>query len=437
MSELTTLFDFIEASPAAPLAADTAVRRLEACGYRRLTLDGKSAPLPGEKYYIRRGCSAVVAFETPVEAPTGLMMVAAHGDSPSFAVTPAGTMTVGDYLRLTVEKYGGMLCATWLDRPLSVAGVVCVREGEGKLGMRSVVIDRDLVVIPSVAIHMNRNANENASYNPATDMQPLFGMTESKKTVDELLAEELQIDVGNIVSRQLWLYVRQKPVVYGAEREFIGSPRLDDLECVSASLEAFVRHVPTSAMPVFVLFDLEEVGSASREGADSDLLITLVDMVCEAYAMNATARAGMLERSMVVSADNAHAKHPNHPEYADPNHAPKLNGGVVLKHNANRRYATDALTDALFSEICAQAGVPLQDYTNRPDLPGGSTLGCISLTHLSVPCVDIGLAQLAMHSAFETAGVKDYAYMVRALTAFYSTVIDRSGEDRYTWETLV
>ncbi len=428
--DMKSLFSFIEASPTAPQAAEEAVRRLVAAGFQALREDEAWSITLGGRYIVRRGMTAVMAFRVPRTPPTGMMMVASHGDSPSFSVTPSGCVKVGDYLRLTVEKYGGMLCATWLDRPLSIAGVIGVRQAGG-IAMRSVVVDRDLIVIPSVAIHMDRSANDKASYNPAVDMQPLFGMADGEVTVDALLAEAAGVEVTDIVSRQVWLYNRQKPTLFGAEREFIGSARLDDLMCAAASLDAFLAAEDTGAMPVYVLFDNEEIGSATREGADSDFMNTTVERICEALAMNTSARARMVASSMLVSADNAHAKHPNHPEYADAANAPRLNGGVVVKHNANRRYATDALTAALFTEVCRRADVPVQNYTNRPDIAGGSTLGCIAVTQLSVPCVDIGLAQLAMHSAYETAGARDYAYMVRALTAFYGTAVTRDEDGVY------
>ncbi len=433
MTEIASLFSFIEASPTAPQAAEEVVRRLTAAGYHELREDADWQMAGGSGYYVRRGSSAVVAFKTNLEPPvSGFMIVASHGDSPTFAVTPAGTMTVGDYLRLTVEKYGGMLCATWLDRPLSIAGVIGVREEDGSISMRSVVVDRDLVVIPSVAIHMNRSANDKASYNPAIDMQPLFGTAGSHVTVDDLLAEAACVRADDIVSRQVWLYVRQKPTIFGAEREFIGSARLDDLECVSASLDAFIASQNRgNAVPVFVLFDHEEIGSATMTGADSDFLKSTLERILTHAGATPAQRAMAYTNTLLVSADNAHAKHPNHPEYADPNHAPKLNGGVVIKHNANRRYATDALSEALFCEICHRVGVPTQNYTNRPDVAGGSTLGSISTTQISVPCVDIGLAQLAMHSAYETAGARDYMYMVKALTEFYTAAIMHMGNGSY------
>ncbi len=430
MAELNSLFSFIEASPTAPQAADEASRRLSTAGYNLLREDRVWSLEAGGGYYVRRGTTGVIAFRIPEKIPTGVMIVASHGDSPTFAVTPQGSCTVGDYLRLTVEKYGGMLSATWLDRPLSIAGVIGVRDKNG-ISMRSVVVDRDLLVIPSVAIHMNRNANENASYNPAVDMQPLFGIAGSEVTVDRLLAEAAGVNEADIVSRQVWLYLRAKPTVFGAEREFIGSARLDDLECVAASLDAFLAATPASSMPVFALFDNEEVGSATTAGADSDFLSSVIERVRTTLVMDAEDKGIMIANSMMVSADNAHAKHPNHPEYADANHAPRMNGGVVIKYNANRRYATDVLSDALFREVCRRAEVPVQTYTNRPDLTGGSTLGAISVTQLTVPCVDIGLAQLAMHSSYETAGVQDYAYLVKALTVFFSSAISRDEAGNY------
>jgi aspartyl aminopeptidase len=429
MSENQGLFDYITASPTAPHAALETARRLREAGYTPLTESGAWRLVRGGKYYVTRGAASLIAFRVPGQDPTGVMMVASHSDSPTFAVTPTGTAVVaGKYTRLTVEKYGGMLCATWLDRPLGVAGILEVRSEGGTLVRRTVKIDRDLVMIPSVAIHMNRVANENASYNPTVDMQPLYGGLDTKHLLD-LVAEEAGVKREDIVSHQLWLYNRQAPVVYGAAGEFIGSARLDDLACSYASLTGFLAAKESAAMPLYALFDNEEVGSATYGGAGSDFLVRTLSRIAHALGMEVEAEQRMLANGFLVSADNAHAVHPNHPEYADPAHAPTLNGGVVVKYNANRRYATDVQSAAVFCEICRRAGVPVQPYCNRPDIPGGSTLGVISVTQLSVPTVDIGLAQLSMHSSYETMGSLDLRYMIEALTAFYGSAlcIDEAG----------
>ncbi len=429
MNQLDSLFSYIKASPTAPQAADETCRRLIAAGYTCLQESCKWDIKAGGKYFVKRGMTAVAAFRIPGGTPAGVMAVAAHGDSPTFSVTPSGTTRVGDYVRLTVEKYGGMLMSTWMDRPLSLAGIIGVRTEEG-IEMRSVVVDRDLVIIPSVAIHMNRNANENATYNPAVDMQPLLSTEDV--CLDEILSEAAGVKKEDIISRQVWLYLRAEPTILGARGEFIAAPRLDDLGCACAALDAFLGAKESTAMPMYLLFDNEEIGSATMTGADSDFFSGTVERIAAALDMSEEEKRMMLAGSFLVSADNAHARHPNHPEYADAKNAPRMNGGVVIKYNANCRYATDALSAAVFGEICRRADVPVQTYTNRPDMAGGSTLGCISITHLSIPCVDIGMAQLAMHASYETAGAADYDYMVKALAEFYGSalIVEQDGKYR-------
>ncbi len=418
------LFAYLTASPTAPHATEETCRRLKEAGYEELCEAKVWKVVPGGKYYVCRGMGAVIAFLVPEGKPCGAMMVASHSDSPTFAITPSMTSGGSVYTRLTTEKYGGMLCATWLDRPLSVAGVLMVRKENGALAPVTVAVDKDLVIIPSVAIHMNRNANEGASYNPAVDMQPLWG-GKGTKTLMSIVASAAGVNEGDVVSHQLWLYNRQAPAVLGAEEEFIAAPRLDDLACAYGALQGFLTSDPSDAMPLYALFDNEEVGSSTYGGAGADFLGTTLNRACVSLGMNEEEIAAFMAQSFMVSADNAHAVHPNHPEYADANNAPKMNGGVVIKYNANCRYATDAVSGGIFQEICSQAQVAVQTYCNRPDLPGGSTLGCVSMTQVTVPTVDIGLAQLAMHSSYETMGREDVVSLERALRAFYSKSISR------------
>ena len=418
------LFVYLTASPTAPHASDETCRRLREAGYLELQEAQPWKISLGGKYFVRRGMGAVIAFRMPKGKPTGAMMVASHSDSPTFAITPSMTSAGAVYTRLTTEKYGGMLCATWLDRPLSVAGILMVKQKNGALLPMTVAVDKDLVIIPSVAIHMNRNANEGASYNPAVDMQALWGERGTKSLLS-IVAKAAGVSEGDIVSHQLWLYNRQAPAILGAEEEFIAAPRLDDLACAYGALQGFLTAEESDAMPLYALFDNEEVGSSTYGGAGADFLGTTLHRACVSCGMNEEEIATFLAQSFMVSADNAHAIHPNHPEYADANNAPKMNGGVVIKYNANCRYATDAVSGGIFAEICKRAEVAVQTYCNRPDLPGGSTLGCVSMTQVTVPTVDIGLAQLAMHSSYETMGREDVVSLERALRAFYSTSISK------------
>ena len=421
------LLDFIDRSPTAWHAAANIAAELERAGYTRLYEEENwQLQAPGKYYAVRNG-SAVIALNLP-ERPDGFLIMAAHDDSPSFRVKAEGEeKTLGLYSRLAVEKYGGMLCSTWLDRPLSLAGRVAVRE-EGGVTMKLVNIDRDLLVIPNLAIHMDRSANEGKSFNVNVDMIPLIGSAESKTGLNALIAETLGVKEEDIVSRELNLYPRTPGTVWGAENEFISAPRLDDLQCAFGCLKGFLQADKPKKATVLCIFDNEEVGSGTRQGADSGFLD---DMLSRAWASlgrtDAQYRAA-LAGSFMVSADNAHAIHPNHPEFADRSERPVMNGGIVIKFNASMSYTTDGLSAAVFSELCRAAEVPVQRYANRPDLRGGSTLGHISLAHVSVPTLDIGLAQLAMHSSYETAGAKDTEYLVRAARAFYESGYRVNGE---------
>lgn len=422
MQDIESLFSFIEASPAAPGAVAEAVRRLTDAGFAPLAETAPWRVTPGGKYYLTRNLTSLIAFRVPEGAPSGAMIVAAHSDSPSYAVgTASPERRDARYTRLSVEKYGGMLAATWMDRPLSVSGVLTVC-ADNTLKQIPVTIDRDLIVIPSLAIHMDRQANDGATYRTSTEMQPLYGDGAAPDLLP-LLAEAAGVDPADIVSTETWLYLREKPRRVGASGEYILSPRLDDLMCAWGGLTGLIEAPATTAIQMFALFDSEEVGSASYQGAGSDLLRGAFERLTAALGMDEDARRALLARSFLVSADNAHAVHPNHPEKADPLYAPRMNGGVVIKHNANRRYVTDAFSEGVFREICRRAGVPTQDYRNHPDIPGGSTLGCISNGQLSLHAVDIGMAQLAMHAACETAGAQDATYLRQAVAAFYGTAL--------------
>lgn len=413
------LLSFISASPTAWHAVEQLRRRLLAAGYTELQEEEDwTLACPG-RYFVCRGGSSLTAFRLPGADFPGYLIMAAHSDSPTFRIKENAEVKAADaYTLLNVEKYGGMLCAPWTDRPLSLAGRAVVREN-GRLVTKLVDIDRDLLMIPNVAIHMDREANEGKSWQPQTDMLPLMGGAALEKGLDALVAEAVGAKPEELVSRELNLYPRTPGTVWGAEEEYISSPRLDDLQCVYGCLEGFLQAREGVNAPVLCVFDNEEVGSGTRQGADSSFLEDVLFRVCEALGRTPGQYRSTLAQSFLVSADNAHAVHPNHPEHADRNDRPKLNGGVVVKYNANQRYTTDAVSAAVFTEICRKAEVPVQRFTNRADKPGGSTLGHISTAHVSVPSVDIGLAQLAMHSAYETAGARDTEYLIRAAAAYY------------------
>lgn len=410
-----SLKNFLDGAVSTYHAVEALTQQLQQAGYTQLSPAENWTLVPGGKYFLTRNGTALMAFRVPQENPKGFLLTASHSDRPGFKVKENPELK-NAYTRLAVERYGGMLMSTWLDRPLSIAGRVLV-ETESGVETKLVNFDRDLLIIPNVAIHMNRQANDGYKWNPASDMIPLFGGKDAAGKFAALLEEAAG---GKVLGHDLSLYIRQKGSIWGLEEEFISSAALDDLACAWCCTQAFLNAGESQQMPLLCVFDNEEVGSSSLQGADSDLLQTLIERICKALDLD---RNQMLAQSFMLSADNAHAIHPNHPEYADPNNAPVVNQGVVLKFNANQRYCTDGVSAAIFRKICAKANVPVQSYCNRADLAGGSTLGNISLTHVSIPSADIGLPQLAMHSCFETAGCKDVEYMVDALTAFYSTTL--------------
>lgn len=398
-------------------------RWLEEDGYTRLEDAADWDLVPGGKYYLIRNGSAMVAFQIPTEAPLGFLMSATHSDRPCFMVKEDGAL-VSKYTRLSTERYGGLLVYPWLDRPLSIAGRVLV-EKDGGVQARLIDIDRDLALIPSLAIHMDRNVNEGHRWDPAVDTMALLGSAAVKDKLPQLLEQEAG---GKILAQDLYLYVRQKATVWGIDREYISAPGLDDLDCVWGCAQGFLKANPSREIPVLCIFDSEEVGSNSPQAADGTLLSGTLDRICRTMGLDLHR---MLSGSFMVSADNAHAIHPNRPELCDPTHATEMNGGIVVKFSATQNYTTDGLSAAVFRQICQKAGVPTQTFYNRADLRGGATLGHISLNHVSVPSVDIGLAQLAMHSSYETAGVEDPIHLENAMAAFYSTTLipAREGYD--------
>ena len=407
------LIDFLDASHSVYHAVAYLARILEKEGYRKLGENQKWEPVPGGKYYLTRGGSALLAFRIPEESPKGFLITASHADRPTFKLKENGELS-GTYTRLATEKYCGMIMSTWLDRPLSVAGRVAV-ETENGIEARLVDIDRDLLLIPNVAIHMNRGVNDGYAWNPKVDTVGLLGGKDAQGKLETLLEEAAG---GKILGRDLYLYIRQKATVWGVNEEYISAQALDDLECAWGCTQGFLRGENPDHIQVLCVFDSEEVGSASVQGAASDFLEAAICRICKSRGVDVYEQ---LANSFVVSADNAHAIHPNHPEYADPANAPVPGGGIVIKFNANQKYTTDGVTAAVMRKLCSRTNVPVQTYCNRADLPGGSTLGNISLSHVSVPSVDIGLAQLAMHSCFETASVQDAIWLEDAMAAFYGS----------------
>ena len=416
------MLDFISASPTCFHAIANTAARLTAAGYTPLSEGERWTLHPGDRCFVIRGGSSIIAFRVPQELRGGFMMAAAHSDSPTFKLKERAELRSSGYVRLHTEKYGGMLMSTWFDRPLSVAGRLFVRR-DGGLDEKLVNIDRDLLVIPSVAIHMNRNANDGMKYMANIDTIPLFSSEDPAAAILPMAAEAAGVSPDNVLGSDLFLYCRGRGVTFGAHNEYILSPRLDDLACAWSCLEGFLAARDTGALPILCIFDNEEVGSETKQGAASAFLRDTLRRIVFALGHDEEAFRTMLARSFLLSADNAHAIHPNHPEYSDGDNCPHMNAGVVIKFNANQRYATDGRSCALFRSICQDAGVPTQVMANRSDLPGGSTLGSIANTLVPVSTVDIGLAQLAMHSAWETMGAEDCAYLTAAARQTFETIL--------------
>ncbi len=415
-------FNFISASPTAYHATANVKARLLSEGYTELTFDKEWKLKAGGGYFVTRAGSALAAFRIPEEKKS-FMIAAAHTDSPAFRVKVSADTLSGNYVRVPVERYGGMIMYSWLDRPLSVAGRITVKTKDG-IEVRLVNVERDLMTIPSIAVHLNRGVNDGYKFNPAKDMIPLLSVGGKQGSLMDTVAEAAGVKADDILNHDLFVYVREEPKLLGASDELILSPRLDDLECVFAALEAFLSAKYSEAVPVLAIFDNEEVGSATFSGADSPFLRDVLLKIAGGEEKLIT----MLQASLAVSADNAHARHPNAPELSDSENAPVLGGGVVIKYNANKRYSTDGVGAALFSQIAKAGGAKIQSYYNRADMPGGSTLGAILNTQLAVPMLDIGLAQLAMHSAVECADRRDVEDMTKALRNFFSSSLEINGE---------
>ncbi len=429
MNHTQQLLNFIEKCPSPYHRAETLSKILDENGFTRIYEQDNRALIPGGMYYVLRNYSSVIAFKIPKDVKA-FNIIAAHLDSPTFKIKENPQLKQGPYISLNTERYGGMIYSTWLDRPLSVAGRIMVKEGNG-VKQKLVNIDRDLLIIPNLAIHMDRTANDGKKMNPQTDLLPLYAL--ESETVDfySQIARAAGVEKEDILSDDLFLYNRQKGTVLGADKEFVASPKLDDLQCVFAALQGFLSAKEEKSVPVLAIFDNEEVGSETKQGARSTFLSDVLYRITKSAGGDSDDMTRFLSNSFMISADNAHAVHPNNISVADPTNRPAINGGIVIKYNANQRYTTDAVSSALFKMILDKAGVKYQTFHNRSDILGGGTLGNISNTRVAVNTVDIGLPQLAMHSAYETAGVKDTEDFILASNRFYECEIEKQGDGMY------
>lgn len=420
MQTTKRLLEFIKNSPTAFQAVEVMEQCFTEAGFEKLSEKDHWRLRPGGKYVVTRNNSALIAFTIPEAECWKFHIMASHSDSPAFKIKENPEIKVlNAYVKLNTEKYGGMLMAPWFDRPLSVAGRIVVRKN-GKLEEQLINIDRDLVMIPNLAIHMNREVNSGMEYNPQKDLLPLFASENTDRTLLQMIGEEAGILTEDIISHDLFLYNRMPGSIWGADQEFVSASRLDDLQCAFSSMEGLLRGTRKEAIAVHCVLDNEEVGSGTKQGAASTFLKDVLMRINTGLGRTYEEYLMTLADSFMISADNAHALHPNYMDKTDPVNQPLLNHGIVIKYNANQKYCTDAVSAAVFKDLCSRAGVPYQTFVNRSDMAGGSTLGNISNTQVPVNTVDIGLPQLAMHSPYETAGVKDTEYLIRAAAEFFA-----------------
>lgn len=422
------LIDFIYESPTAFHAVKNVSSKLKKNGFIELEDDKQWKIEKAGKYFVKKNNSALIAFTigSGELEEEGFKLIGAHTDSPGFRVKPSPEMVAeGAYLKLNTEVYGGPILNTWFDRPLGIAGRVIVK-GENILYPKTMLvnINKPILIIPNLAIHMNREVNDGFKINRQKDTLPLLAMInenlEKEGYLTDLVAKELNIQKDDIVDFDLFLYEYEKGTIMGPNNEFISSGRLDDLSMVHAGTEALINAPITKGTNVMVCFDNEEVGSSTKQGADSNLLLNVLERIIVCLGKNREDFFRAIAKSFIISADLAHAVHPNVGEKHDPILRPVINKGPVIKIAASQSYTSDADSSAVYELICKKAGVPVQKFTNRSDLRGGSTIGPISSTHLDIRSVDMGTPILAMHSIRELGGVKDHYYCVKSFEEFYN-----------------
>lgn len=424
MTETEILFDLLEKGISPAHAVSACEKRLTDAGFEVVDYGTAWNLKAGGKYVINHHETTLFAFTLPQnwsDREPAIRIAAAHTDFPCLRIKPSCDIQTNGYAQVNVEVYGGAILNTWLDRPLGVAGRVAVRSGD--VFTPKVVTfqsEKNLMTIPNLAIHMNREANSGISYNAQKDMLPLFSMGGKDVSLQKLLGEQLGVDGKDILSHDLFLYDRMEGSIWGAEREFASCGRLDDLQCAFASMEGFVRAKKADCIAVHCVLDNEEVGSGTKQGAASTFLKDTLLRIHNGLGRTYEEYLMTLADSFMISADNAHALHPNYADMTDPVNHPLLNEGIVIKYNANQKYCTDAVSAAFFKDLCDRAEVPYQTFVNRSDMAGGSTLGNISNTQVPMNTVDIGLPQLSMHSPYETAGVKDTSYFIKVAEEFFA-----------------
>lgn len=423
------LIDFLNDSPVNFLAVRNVAGMLDDAGYERIDMgDAMPEMKAGKRFYTMKNDSSLFAFEIGAKplAEAGMRIIAAHSDSPTFRIKPnAEIVCQGGIVKLNTEAYGGIILNTWLDRPLSIAGRVIVR---GRDAMhpesRLLHVKRPLLMIPNLAVHLNKQVNEGMKLSKQKDMLPILGIItdelEKENMLLAIVAKEVGVAIEDILDFDLYLYDITPACLWGMHEEFISSGRLDDLSMVHAGVEALIASTESEATKVLAVFDNEEVGSKTKQGAGSMFLASIMQRIVLAQSGMLDDYYRAIEKSFLVSADNAHAWHPNYNEKYDPTNHPKMGGGPVIKYNAAQKYVSDAYSAAVFAGICKEAGVPYQTFVNNSEVAGGSTLGNILSASLPLSGVDMGAPMWAMHSIRETANVQDHEYCIKAFTHFYS-----------------
>ena len=421
------MLDFIYNSPTQFNAVEVSAEMLEKNGFEKLNPKENWKLEVGKKYYTTKNSSALVAFKVNSEEveKEGFRIIGSHTDSPGFRIKPNAEMEAcGAYLKLNTEGYGGMILSTWLDRPLAMAGRVFLRgENPFKPVEKIVNINKPVCIIPNLAIHMNRSINDGYKYNKQTDMLPLIGLINEQLEKDnymvKLLASELNVEIEEIIDFDIFLYEYEKGCFTGANEEFISTGRLDNLSMYYSSVEALLDSDSKSGISIAVGFDNEEVGSATKQGADSNMLLNILERICISLGKDRQQFFEAIENSFIISSDLAHAVHPNVNGMADPTNRPVMGKGPVIKVHAGQAYTSDGYSISVYKEICRECGVEYQEFVNKSDQRGGSTIGPISSTHIDIPSVDVGAPILSMHSIRELGCSEDFYNTYKTFMKFY------------------
>lgn len=421
------MLDFIYESPTQFNAVAVSAEMLEKNGFEKLNPKENWKLEVGKKYYTTKNSSALVAFKVNSDKveKEGFRIIGSHTDSPGFRIKPNAEMeSCGAYLKLNTEGYGGMILSTWLDRPLAMAGRVFLRgENPFKPVEKIVNINKPVCIIPNLAIHMNRSINDGYKYNKQTDMLPLVGLINEQLEKDnymvKLLASELNVEIEEIIDFDIFLYEYEKGCFTGANEEFISTGRLDNLSMYYSSVEALLDSDSKSGISIAVGFDNEEVGSSTKQGADSNMLLNILERICISLGKDRQQFFEAIENSFIISSDLAHAVHPNVNGMADPTNRPVMGKGPVIKVHAGQAYTSDGYSISVYKEICRECGVEYQEFVNKSDQRGGSTIGPISSTHIDIPSVDIGAPILSMHSIRELGCSEDFYNTYKTFVKFY------------------